>query len=127
LSNFSAGGARVDVLVVPLRTLVRLFLNRTSYQTQITKRIKEKIKMQQIITLREMKVGERAIIKEVKAKGELGRRILDMGLVPETEIKVVGRAPLRDPVALRLKGFTLTLRNSEADWITVASLSQKAS
>ena len=83
--------------------------------------------MQQIITLREMKVGERAIIKEVKAKGELGRRILDMGLVPETEIKVVGRAPLRDPVALRLKGFTLTLRNSEADWITVASLSQKAS
>lgn len=78
--------------------------------------------MKQVITLREMEVDERAIIKEVKAEGELGRRIRDMGLVPETEIRIIGRAPLKDPVALRLKGFTLTLRNSEADWITVASL-----
>ena len=31
---------------------------------------------------------------------------------------IVGRAPLRDPVALRVRGFTLTLRNSEADFIT---------
>jgi ferrous iron transport protein A len=42
-----------------------------------------------------------------------------MGLVPGTEVRVIGRAPLKDPVALRLKGFTLTLRNSEADFITV--------
>ncbi|KAF5043543.1 FeoA domain protein [anaerobic digester metagenome] len=42
-----------------------------------------------------------------------------MGLIPGTEVTVIGRAPLKDPVALRLKGFTLTLRNSEADFITV--------
>jgi ferrous iron transport protein A len=42
-----------------------------------------------------------------------------MGLVPGTEIKVQGRAPLYDPVALRVRGATLTLRNNEADYIEV--------
>ena len=55
----------------------------------------------------------------VKADGELGRRIRDMGLVPGTKITVCGRAPLNDPVALRMTGFTLTLRNNEADFIQV--------
>jgi ferrous iron transport protein A len=55
----------------------------------------------------------------VRADGELGRRIRDMGLVPGTEIRIQGRAPLNDPVALRLMGFTLTLRNNEADFIEV--------
>ena len=49
----------------------------------------------------------------------MGRRIRDMGLVPGTRIKIQGRAPLYDPVALRVMGFTLTLRNSEADFIEV--------
>jgi ferrous iron transport protein A len=49
----------------------------------------------------------------------MGRRIRDMGLVPGTKIKIQGRAPLYDPVALRVMGFTLTLRNSEADYIEV--------
>jgi len=71
------------------------------------------------ISLRQMKINQHGIIREVKANGELGRRIRDMGLVPNTEILVIGRAPLNDPVALRLKDFTLTLRNNEADWITV--------
>jgi ferrous iron transport protein A len=64
-------------------------------------------------------VEKKAVIKTVAAEGQLGRRIRDMGLVPGTEVMVVGRAPLMDPVALRLKGFTLTLRNGEADLITV--------
>lgn len=72
-----------------------------------------------IVNLRQMRVDQRGIIKTVAAQGELGRRIRDMGLVPGTEVTVIGRAPLKDPVALRLKGFTLTLRNSEADFITV--------
>ena len=54
-----------------------------------------------------------------RLRGELGRRIRDMGLVPGTAIKIQGRAPLYDPVALRVKGFTLTLRNNEADHIEV--------
>lgn len=78
--------------------------------------------MSPIVKLRAMQVDQKGIIKNVSAQGELGRRIRDMGLVPGTEITVIGRAPLKDPVALRLKGFTLTLRNSEADHITVSPL-----
>ncbi|MYL83897.1 iron transporter FeoA [Desulfovibrio aerotolerans] len=74
------------------------------------------------IGLRQLLVGQRARIATVGSCGELGRRIRDMGLVPGTEIAVIGRAPLHDPVALRLKAFTLTLRNSEADHITVLPL-----
>ncbi|WP_319468399.1 FeoA family protein [uncultured Pseudodesulfovibrio sp.] len=71
--------------------------------------------------LRKAKVNQHLKIMTVSADGELGRRIRDMGLIPGTECKVIGKAPLNDPVALRLKDFTLTLRNSEADHITVTS------
>lgn len=71
------------------------------------------------ISLRRLLVGQKAVVVGISAGGELGRRIRDMGLVPGAEVEVVGRAPLKDPVALRLQGFTLTLRNNEADWITV--------
>lgn len=75
--------------------------------------------MTTVIPLRQLSLGAQARIVTVSAVGELGRRIRDMGLVPGTTIEIVGRAPLRDPVALRLKGFTLSLRNSEADFVTV--------
>ena len=66
------------------------------------------------LNMRQMKINQNGSIVKVKAEGELGRRIRDMGLVPGTPIKIQGRAPLKDPVALRVKGFTLTLRNREA-------------
>lgn len=78
--------------------------------------------MNKTISLRKAKVNQLYKITSVAAEGELGRRIRDMGLIPGTECKVIGRAPLKDPVALRLKDFTLTLRNSEADHITVTPL-----
>jgi ferrous iron transport protein A len=71
------------------------------------------------INMREMKERQTGIIAAIKANGELGRRIRDMGLVPGTKITIQGRAPLYDPVALRVMGFTLTLRNNEADHIDV--------
>jgi ferrous iron transport protein A len=72
--------------------------------------------------LRQASVNQTLKIITVAAQGELGRRIRDMGLIPGTECKVIGKAPLKDPVALRLKDFTLTLRNSEADHITVSAM-----
>ena len=70
-----------------------------------------------IVPLRRMAKGQKGIIHRVTASGELGRRIRDMGLVPGTPFRVEGRAPLKDPVAIRLRNFTLTLRNSESDFI----------
>ena len=71
------------------------------------------------INMRQMKDNQIGKIIAIKTNGELGRRIRDMGLIPGTAIKIQGRAPLYDPVAIRVLGFTLTLRNNEADYIDV--------
>ncbi|HCC55517.1 MAG TPA: iron transporter FeoA [Desulfobulbaceae bacterium] len=71
------------------------------------------------ILLRNMQKDQTGNITAVKVGGELGRRVRDMGLVPGTRITIMGRAPLYDPVAIRIMGGTLTLRNNEADHIEV--------
>lgn len=75
--------------------------------------------MESEITLRHLAKDQEAVIVKVKATGELGRRIRDMGLVAGTRIRVIGRAPLKDPVEIKLMGYNLTLRNNEADSILV--------
>ncbi|SFM91511.1 FeoA family protein [Thermodesulforhabdus norvegica] len=72
-----------------------------------------------IIPMRQMKEHQKGVIRRIRATGELGRRIRDMGLTPGTVIEIQGRAPLRDPVAIKVRNFTLTLRNNEADYIDV--------
>ncbi|MFH1136324.1 MAG: FeoA family protein [Pseudomonadota bacterium] len=78
--------------------------------------------MSTLNTIRMMKKGQKAVIKKIVIDGELGRRIRDMGLLPGKTIQVVGRAPLRDPVELKLTDCALTLRNNEADHIVVELL-----
>lgn len=75
--------------------------------------------MSQIISLRNLQVGQKARVTSVDAIGETNQRIRDMGLIPGTTVSVVGKAPLRDPVALRISGVTISLRNNEADYIRV--------
>lgn len=82
--------------------------------------------MKEYIGLRQLHINQQARIVAVHANGELGRRIREMGLVPGTLIRVIGRAPLRDPVALRLLDFTLTLRNNEADHILVEPIEESS-
>jgi ferrous iron transport protein A len=72
-------------------------------------------------TLRMLKRGERAVITKVTANGELGRRIRDMGLVAGTSVLMLGRAPLKDPVEIKVRGYNLTLRNNEADYILITT------
>jgi ferrous iron transport protein A len=71
------------------------------------------------ILLRHMMPRQKGVISKITAQGELGRRIRDMGLVPGIPVEVQGRAPLKDPVAIRIRDFTLTLRNNEADQIVM--------
>lgn len=71
------------------------------------------------ICMRQMSKGQTGQVTRVTASGELGRRIRDMGLVPGATIQIQGHAPLRDPVAIKIMDFTLTLRNNEADFIFV--------
>lgn len=69
--------------------------------------------------MRDMADNQSGFVKKVSATGEMGRRLREMGLVPGTRIQIQGRAPLKDPVAIKLRDFVLTLRNREADHILV--------
>ena len=72
-----------------------------------------------VISMRQMSANQAGVISRVKGGGELGIRIREMGLVPGAAIEIVGRAPLNDPVHIKLYGNNLTLRNNEADHILV--------
>lgn len=66
-----------------------------------------------------MSDNQKGIIRKVSATGNMGRRIREMGLVPDTPIQIRGRAPLKDPVAVKIRDYVLTLRNNEASNILV--------
>lgn len=71
------------------------------------------------MTLNELKIGRKARIVAVNGEGALRRRLLDMGLTPNTEVMVRKVAPMGDPIELRLRGYELTLRIEDAKKIDV--------
>lgn len=71
-------------------------------------------------SLTELPLGEHAVILEVRGRGALRKRLLDMGVIPGAEIGVVRVAPLGDPVEYQVKGYRLSLRRSEAEQILVS-------
>ncbi len=70
-------------------------------------------------TLKEVKIGESAIIKRLHGEGALKRRIMDMGLTKGTEVYVRKVAPLGDPVELTVRGYELSVRKGDAENIEV--------
>ena len=68
-------------------------------------------------TLREVKVGETATVVKLHGEGATKRRIMDMGVTPGIEIKVVKVAPLGDPIEVNVRGYELSLRKEEAQQI----------
>ncbi|MEA4911704.1 MAG: FeoA family protein [Oscillospiraceae bacterium] len=74
------------------------------------------------MTLDNLKLGRSAVITHVGGEGALRRRLLDMGLTPNTQIFVRKVAPLGDPIELCLRGYELTLRKQDAGQIDVAEL-----
>jgi Fe2+ transport system protein FeoA len=71
------------------------------------------------MTLNEVKIGQKTRIVEVRGKGALRRRLLDMGLTPNTEVMVRKVAPMGDPIEIHLRGYELTLRVDDAKNIEV--------
>ena len=69
--------------------------------------------------LSQLKPDEGGIILRVGGSGEIRRRLLDMGVVAGSEVSVERVAPLGDPVQIRVKGYDLALRKTEAEKITV--------
>lgn len=71
------------------------------------------------IPLHKLAAGQRGVVVRVGGKGPSRRRMMDMGLVPGSEVAVVRVAPLGDPIEFTVKGYSLSLRKAEAKDITV--------
>ena len=71
------------------------------------------------MTLDKLPIGKPAIILTVGGEGDLRCHLLDMGLIPHTEVTVRKVAPLGDPMELHLRGYTMTLRKDDAARIEV--------
>ena len=67
--------------------------------------------------LDEFKIGETGLIKKVEGEGRLRRRLLDMGVTPNTTVYLRKKAPLGDPIEITIRGYELTLRKSEAQLV----------
>ena len=70
-------------------------------------------------TLKDIKVGEHAVIEKLHGEGALKRRIMDMGLTKGTEVYVSKVAPLGDPMELTVRGYELSVRRADAELIEV--------
>ena len=66
------------------------------------------------MTLDKLAVGSSAVIKTVGGSGALRCRLLDMGLIPHTQITLQKIAPMGDPIEIRVRGYELTLRLEDA-------------
>ena len=74
------------------------------------------------MTLNDLKVTEAAVVLRVGGEGSLRQHFLDMGIIPGAEVRMMGRAPMGDPLELQIHGYALTLRNADAAQIEVARL-----
>jgi ferrous iron transport protein A len=70
-------------------------------------------------TLRELKPGEKGVIKSISGEGAVKRRLMDMGVTRGAEILVRKVAPLGDPIEVNIRGYELTFRKSEAENIFI--------
>ena len=75
-----------------------------------------------VTNLREVKVGQKCVVKRLHGEGAVKRRIMDMGITKGVEIYVRKVAPLGDPIELNLRGYELSLRKADAENIEVAEV-----
>lgn len=71
------------------------------------------------MTLDTLPLNKDAVIRSVGGEGALRCRLLDMGLIPRTNVKITKVAPLGDPIELRVRGYALSIRKEDAHKIEV--------
>lgn len=77
------------------------------------------------MTLDELRIGGSAVIKTVNGEGALRLRLLDMGLIPRTQVSMIKIAPMGDPMEIMVRGYELTLRREDAAKIEVEEVVDK--
>ncbi len=71
------------------------------------------------MTLNELQEGQSATVTEIKLQGAIRRRLLDLGLIIGTKVKCVIKSQYGDPIAYRIRGALIALRNSDTKNICV--------
>ena len=71
------------------------------------------------MTIKDLEIGQSAVVKTVGGSGSLRQHFLDMGVIPGAEVTLVKYAPMGDPMELRIHGYELTLRVADAEQIEV--------
>lgn len=74
------------------------------------------------MTLDQLNIGDTAIISAVNGEGALRRHLLGMGFTPRTQVVLQKVAPMKDPIEIRLRGYTITLRIEDAKNIEVVRI-----
>ena len=69
--------------------------------------------------LSELDIGARASVARLRCERYVARRLMEMGLLPGTTVEIQRIAPLGDPIELRLRGFSMSIRRSEAERIEI--------
>ena len=72
-----------------------------------------------MMTVKELKIGQSAVIEKVGGEGALRQHLLDMGVLPGTEVTLIKLAPLGDPMQISIHGYELTIRLEDAGKIEV--------
>ena len=76
-----------------------------------------------LITLKDLAAGDTGkVVGFDKTAKSYRKRLLAMGLTPETEFKITRFAPMGDPVEIKIRGFSLTLRKEEAAVLLIEKL-----
>ena len=76
--------------------------------------------------LKDLKIGQSAVIEQVEGEGALRQHFLDMGVIPGAEVTLVKFAPMGDPMELQIHGYELTLRLEDAGKIYIRNISERA-
>jgi Fe2+ transport system protein FeoA len=71
------------------------------------------------MTLCDLEIGKNANVVAVRGDSVISKRLMEMGLVPGVSVKVVKAAPFGDPLEIRLRGYSLAVRRTEAESIEV--------
>ena len=74
------------------------------------------------MTLDQIGIGREVKITKVGGEGELRCRLLDMGLIPRTVVRVQKVAPMGDQIGIHLRGYELTIRKEDASKIEVMDI-----
>ncbi len=76
------------------------------------------------MTLNDLPIGKTATVTAVGGEGALRQHFLDMGLIPKATVTMVKRAPMGDPIEVRIRSYELTLRSEEAKAIEIDDVRQ---